>query len=363
MTYDQSELHDIKQMELSSEDKRKEVGKKLIETVHSGEKTECVQSSGILLKNNMSYYIYSNREKIYERLTESDSYSIKYSLIQLVRFAYRTHEKDELLSDMISNIFNVEEDMMEEDRGYATTYERVYEIDGRDLQDICEEVFGEGFELKRGEDEDLESERRIELKESEKGGVIKKEEDYVEFEVYERVTSKSIDQSRKDIDDFYNAVEACYDIMKRTKRDYPDALNEELEDALDDIIQITKDQVGKYGQMNLRFLSKISTELERDKEEEIVDIFISRLQDEFQNQPNRMFLYYIITSKGEVPREEDIKDALKKEYDIPESSKGALTYESDSETKKAYRCLALIEGIASWKITMIKLGFTQFFFY
>lgn len=363
MTYTLAELEEIEDRDLSSEEERKKVGQGLMRTVQSGDQRECIKSAKILLENNMSYYIYDNRELLYGRITKKDGYSVKYSIMQLVKFGYEDNREDETLSDIIISVLKLDEDILKEHRGYSTKQERIYETGDVDLQKISKNKFGEEFQLDRGEPGDIDKEKRIELKDSGKGGLVRKTDEYVEFEIYERVGSKSVAKSRGDIEDFYNSVEVCYDILEDVSRRNPEALTGVIDRAVQRVIDISREHVGKLGKMSLKTLSKISKNLEKDKKEQVIDVLISRIQDGFGIQPNDMLLDYIIRSEGDIPRKEDVSNAIKKEYDISESPQGLLKYESDSEVKRAYSCLGLMRGKKSWKITMINIGFTQFLHY
>lgn len=357
VTYDLSELKELENADISSEEERKEIGENLMETIREKDGKECIKSVGLLMGNNMSYYVYKNEAIIQDKLKRSDNYSVNYALVQLVHFVYENHGISDLLPQIMKELLNIKDSMIEESKAYRTKLERVYDKD-IDIQEVFKEKFGESFTVNR--EGDVDNGKRIELDESGRGGVIREMDDFFEFEVYERVSAKSI-KSGPNSDNLYKSFDIIYGILADIKRSNPEDLRD-FREVIDRIIDLTYEYIGDIGEKSFKILTKLSIELNDGQNKEIVNSFIARISDGFALQPNAVLLNYVIRLGGDIHDKDRIVTLIKNEYDIPESRRSILKYESSTEERRAYKSLGLIENIKPWKMTLIKLGFTQFYY-
>lgn len=366
MSLSHSDLKDIREKSLKTDEDRKEVGPMLIETVGAGGQ-KGIEAAKILVENNMSYYAYKDREKILEGLEDTDNFSYRYACAQLVQFIYDNHGLFEELSDMLNNLLSVKDDYTKKRKSYTTDLYRFYDKSIEDgIEETGKEELGEQVKIVREDiKEDIDNSkegRRIELVDSDRRGVAKANNNIIEFEIYDRTAKKILDKGVKGVKYLKKCIFVVHDIVIDIKDENPSALRNEVSSVIDRMIKISDTMLGDIGRGTFETLVKISTELNNDQEENLLETLLNSVIDGFNLDPSELLLDYVIKKDGDISKKEKTKDVVKNKYGISEEGRFILTYETDKEIRKAYVALCLIDNREDFSFTMVNVGFTQFYY-
>lgn len=366
MSLSHSDLKDIREKSLKTDEDRKEVGPMLIETVGAGGQ-KGIEAAKILVENNMSYYAYKDREKILEGLEDTDNFSYRYACAQLVQFIYDNHGLFEELSDMLNNLLSVKDDYTKKRKSYTTDLYRFYDKSIEDgIEETGKEELGEQVKIVREDiKEDIDNSkegRRIELVDSDRRGVAKANNNIIEFEIYDRTAKKILDKGVKGVKYLKKCIFVVHDIVIDIKDENPSALRNEVSSVIDRMIKISDTMLGDIGRETFETLVKISTELNNDQEENLLETLLNSVIDGFNLDPSELLLDYVIKKDGDISKKEKTKDVVKNKYGISEEGRFILTYETDKEIRKAYVALCLIDNREDFSFTMVNVGFTQFYY-
>jgi NTP pyrophosphatase (non-canonical NTP hydrolase) len=363
---DLSELKNIRDMDLSGEKERKKVGPRLMEAVETGGETG-IKSIQIIVENNLSYYAKMDSDKILNGIKRSDNLSYIYSVAQLCEFLYNNHGVFNELPDIIIEILDIKSDLTKNRKSYRTNLYRFYDKNEKDnLEQIAQEKFNDSIEILQESDinelrDNVKTGRRIRLEKSEKRGLVNLTTEFVEFEFYERVEKKVLLSNSDSSEYLIKSIETAYEIIEGVGLESSENIDKRFGSVIERLINIASTFLGEIGEKSFNTICKISEKLTREHKREFEKILVESVRDGFNLSPIGYLTEYVIKSNGDVFEKKMIKDNIKKYYNIGESPRFILRYESDTEKRKAYIALSFIDDISSLKIKLIKYGFTQFY--
>lgn len=361
-----SELKDIRERDLTTDKNRQEVGSDLMETVSVGGQ-KGIEAAKILVENNMSYYGYKHRTKILSGAEDSDNFSYRYACAQLVQFVYQNHGVFEELPNILNNLLEIKDEYTKKRKSYRTNLHRFYD---RSIDDGVEKTGSEEFEenvniVREDVDEDIDNSKqgkRIELADSNRRGIVKANENIIEFEIYDRTSKNVLDKSIKGIKYLKKCIFLMYEIVGNVSKDNASAIQKQLSSVVSRIQEIADTMLNDVGRRALERLVEISGAMDKDQKDGLLDILLDSVVDGFNLNPDELLLDYVIKQDGDIDRKQSAKDVIKNNYGISEEGGFILTYETDKEIRKAYVALCVIDNREDFSFTMVNVGFTQFYY-
>lgn len=361
-----SDLKDIRERSLTSDEDRKEVGPMLMETVSKGGQ-KGIEAAKILVENNMSYYAYKHRDKILVGVENSSNFSYRYACAQLVKFAYENHGVFEELPTILNNLLKINDEYTKDRKSYRTDLHRFYDKNIDDgIAETGSDKFDEEVEVVRDDiKEDIGNNKqgkRIELVDSERRGVVKANQNIIEFEIYHRTSKKVLDKSMKGVKYLKKCIFLVYETISKVSDDNPSAIRDELRSVVSRVVEIADSILGDVGEKAIEQLVNISGEMDEEQKNDLLTVLLNAVIDGFSLDPSELLLDYIIREDGDISEKQKAKDTIKNKYGISEEGGFILTYETDKEIRKAYVALCLIDGREDFSFTMVNVGFTQFYY-
>jgi hypothetical protein len=366
VVYDISELENIRELDLSNEDERKEIAPQLMQTVSKGGKSG-IKSIQIIIENNLSYYARNSSDEILNGIKNSNNMSYVYAIAQLTEFVYDNHGSFSQLPDIMLEILDINPNYITTRKSYRTKLYRFYDKNKEDnIKQIAKDEFNDELEILQESDgtdirENVKTGQRVRLKESQKRGIVKSTPDFVEFELYEKIEKKALISNSDAFEYLNKSINIVYDMIKSLARKSSKSISNDFNIVIEKLIDIAENYLGDIAEKTFETLTTVSSKLTERQREQLENTLIESLRDGFNLNPIQYLIKYVIKNKGNVFDSKKVKDNIKKYYNIKEKSRFLLQYETDKEKRKAYIALCTIDNISKVRIKLVKYGFTQFY--
>lgn len=353
--YSIDELNEIKNMDLSSQEDRQEVGTKLIETIKSGGE-ESIKAVEIIIENKLSYYIIENEESILNTVKGISDPSILFVFIQLYDYIYDNHGITDYMPESLLQLLEIDEKYTNKENGYETTLHRFNTT--RDPEEISKSEFNDEFTTddEGGSNINAKNGKRVIFKNSNSTAILTETNRYIEFEFYERVERKILDKGTEGTKYIQKIIKNVAEVFQKICVDegkVPDSFGE----IFNRLISICSQYTGEITEYIFDVLPQIYTSSSSDRRETIEETIIKGINTQFSYNPIDDLISIVLAAKGDVQMKTEIQNHIDKEYNLINRSGSKFYFSSNEDIRNATVAVGYLTNCSSWRIIMAQNGF------